>query len=1110
MNQGHNRYNYDQQQVDVDYGHEQDDDDQQHHQRYANQHQQQYDDEEEDNQQLVIDGQAETNRQNQFNITYNNDDDEEDHDAGNNNQYYKNQQQNYQDDDEEELDIEFEQTPREEEGFDKTQTQKLQSNQKYNQTQNDSEDDDDDDDNPMEKRLRKMKQQMRNQIQVTDSKNSTQRKAFKDEDEDNQGYDDYRSPQQDNKNFNFTQLQKPGDGPKVQNTFRESSQITSQQNQNIKEEQKATSGAVISSGSQIAAGYGAANFDKIKNSKLFQKFMQKETGQKQDTKSTCNLAVSATQNKEQQDLKSNSSKVSLQKQISPSTQAKKEKTNEKLNSTEKQRKGWAAQNTQAQEKNIEQLLNASNMTHDDYFEQKHKQQIFQTNQRLETSTNQQLGGGNTQINNFMDDSQFYNNLKNLPEEGHQLQFDANMYGGVYAKNHLEDKNYLLDHSDFNNEGELVGYSEQIIGKINDMAPGIPNQDEVLCHQPPETFVNLMHDQFNNEVQWMVGSKFPNSQNPSIAQDKNQLGFSNKPQAYDFQKIEPMRQDIGNIREEMHFLQSEFDLANERFTNLKEKYDKLQYDYTKDKKFYEEALEVRMNQLEALENENEILQRKLEESKRSELDQQAKNDQLEFDMDMLRRNMSSGQNEKATLSKKEEAMNREIQSLQEELREKDYEIEGMQRDSQKLRNQIERANQEVERMRQSYEFSEQTIEQKDHEKQGLQSQISELKMRIQQQQQDFQFQQEENQDLRNEIRLLNQKLGNSNDVQEQLKSQVFDLKERANEMEHSQFLDKSSNEMMQKEIQQLRQQLQKANQFIQQQATFYQQNSNSLPRGDAVPTFSVPQSNYDDYANTMPTRKVANTRATVNSRFNRDINNDRDIDTHSQQSSTTSSHNMNYNIRESAVPTTISPKKGGESNIFGGGRVQQETTSSIAFPSKSGVNRQQQNQLKSQELGSILQWSEKGTSGANINSNVRSTRQPMNMQEEPMNNQNIPGGRRANITNKTNMQSQDDDLGGARQNSIKAVDQAPGKKSQATAQQAKEFESKQKQIQTIENNLMQLNIEKDKYKNEYGKIPENPKTIAQKRRKQELETELQILGKNIASLKSKLRDCGALQ
>lgn len=78
---------------------------------------------------------------------------------------------------------------------------------------------------------------------------------------------------------------------------------------------------------------------------------------------------------------------------------------------------------------------------------------------------------NPLVNNFLDDSQFYNN------NPHQLQFDANVYGGSYynnAKINQEDKAYLLDQSDFNNEGELVGYSEQIIGKINDMAPGIPN------------------------------------------------------------------------------------------------------------------------------------------------------------------------------------------------------------------------------------------------------------------------------------------------------------------------------------------------------------------------------------------------------------------------------------------------------------------------------------------------------------------------------------------------------------------------------------------------------------------------------------------------------------
>ena len=43
---------------------------------------------------------------------------------------------------------------------------------------------------------------------------------------------------------------------------------------------------------------------------------------------------------------------------------------------------------------------------------------------------------------------------------------------------MEDDEEGIDHiikgSPGNNEGELVGYSEQIIGKISDMAPGIPN------------------------------------------------------------------------------------------------------------------------------------------------------------------------------------------------------------------------------------------------------------------------------------------------------------------------------------------------------------------------------------------------------------------------------------------------------------------------------------------------------------------------------------------------------------------------------------------------------------------------------------------------------------
>jgi predicted nucleic acid-binding Zn-ribbon protein len=65
------------------------------------------------------------------------------------------------------------------------------------------------------------------------------------------------------------------------------------------------------------------------------------------------------------------------------------------------------------------------------------------------------------------------------------------------------------------------------------------------------------------------------------------------------------------------------------------------------------------------------------------------------------------------------------------------------------------------------------------------------------------------------------------------------------------------------------------------------------------------------------------------------------------------------------------------------------------------------------------------------------------------------------------------------------------------------------VATIEQNLLQLNLERDRFKNEFDKIPENPKTIAQKRRREELDRELQILNKNIASLKTKLRELDAI-
>ena len=70
--------------------------------------------------------------------------------------------------------------------------------------------------------------------------------------------------------------------------------------------------------------------------------------------------------------------------------------------------------------------------------------------------------------------------------------------------------------------------------------------------------------------------------------------------------------------------------------------------------------------------------------------------------------------------------------------------------------------------------------------------------------------------------------------------------------------------------------------------------------------------------------------------------------------------------------------------------------------------------------------------------------------------------------------------------------------------------KQIQLENIENNLLALNLEKDKYKSEFDKIPENAKTMAQIRRRQFLEQELKLLNKNIGTLKQKLRDMGELQ
>ena len=69
--------------------------------------------------------------------------------------------------------------------------------------------------------------------------------------------------------------------------------------------------------------------------------------------------------------------------------------------------------------------------------------------------------------------------------------------------------------------------------------------------------------------------------------------------------------------------------------------------------------------------------------------------------------------------------------------------------------------------------------------------------------------------------------------------------------------------------------------------------------------------------------------------------------------------------------------------------------------------------------------------------------------------------------------------------------------------------KANQIAHIEKNLLDLNQSKDKYKTELERIPDNAKTIAQRRRREFLESELKLIGKNLGILKGKLKDLGEL-
>jgi len=96
------------------------------------------------------------------------------------------------------------------------------------------------------------------------------------------------------------------------------------------------------------------------------------------------------------------------------------------------------------------------VTHDDFYEQK----LMKGNRApaLELS---RVHGNETDFS--------IDNQQQFVEDSHLF---ADPYAPFYRPSN-DQKAYLVDESELNNEGELIGYSEQILGKINDMAPGIP-------------------------------------------------------------------------------------------------------------------------------------------------------------------------------------------------------------------------------------------------------------------------------------------------------------------------------------------------------------------------------------------------------------------------------------------------------------------------------------------------------------------------------------------------------------------------------------------------------------------------------------------------------------
>jgi outer membrane murein-binding lipoprotein Lpp len=93
----------------------------------------------------------------------------------------------------------------------------------------------------------------------------------------------------------------------------------------------------------------------------------------------------------------------------------------------------------------------------------------------------------------------------------------------------------------------------------------------------------------------------------------------------------------------------------------------------------------------------VLTGKVEGSRQREIDLQAQIEQLEFDLDMVRRKGGSGG-----------GLDREIKNMQEQLQDRDFEIDRMRSENMRLKHEVDRAGQEIDKMHSKAEFQEQVL------------------------------------------------------------------------------------------------------------------------------------------------------------------------------------------------------------------------------------------------------------------------------------------------------------------------------------------------------------------------------------------------------------------